>query len=81
MWIFVRVVDLIDMLPHKGTHCCPGGYDLHFWLSPFDKVKVQARNISNALIATFPQYRDEYTANLNAFLNELDSLNSQIKQS
>ncbi|MCR4942712.1 MAG: zinc ABC transporter substrate-binding protein, partial [Campylobacter sp.] len=54
--------------------------DPHIWLDPV-LVKVQATNIANALITTFPENKDLYTQNLKTFLTKLDALDAFIADS
>ncbi len=60
---------------HDEDHA---GLDPHVWLDP-GNVKVIARNISEALIQADPASKDYYEANLRTFLDELDTLDRQIK--
>lgn len=53
-------------------------YDPHTWLDPI-LVKQISKNIAKALINQYPQNKDLYKQNLNAFLKELDILNENIK--
>ena len=51
--------------------------DPHIWLS-LRLVKVQARNICDALIAEDPAHADYYEENLKAFHRDLDRLDTEI---
>lgn len=51
--------------------------DPHIWMAP-KLVKIQARNICDALIGLDPVHREEYSANLRAFVADLDSLDARI---
>jgi zinc transport system substrate-binding protein len=53
--------------------------DPHIWLSP-RLVQVQAGTIADALIEIDPAHREEYEANLAAFVRELEELDAQIAQ-
>lgn len=72
-------VDLILVDPnHK--HCCGReGADLHIWLSP-KMVKIQAQQITDALISTYPEHEALYRKNLAILLERLDALNNEIEQ-
>ncbi|MGC9400361.1 MAG: metal ABC transporter solute-binding protein, Zn/Mn family [Anaerolineae bacterium] len=52
--------------------------DPHIWLSP-ELVKTQARNIHAALVELDPAHEAEYTANLEAFLADIEALQSEIR--
>ena len=53
--------------------------DPHIWLSP-PLVLLQARNILNALLEADPEGRIEYEANYKAFLQELKTLDMEIRK-
>lgn len=53
------------------------GLDPHIWLSP-ELVKIQARNISDALVQIDPEHQSEYLANLDAFIVDIDALERDI---
>lgn len=53
--------------------------DPHIWLSP-SLVKVQAQTIHAALVETDPAYRAMYDENLRQFLDELDALDAELRQ-
>ncbi|WP_419787636.1 metal ABC transporter solute-binding protein, Zn/Mn family [Pseudodesulfovibrio sp.] len=55
-----------------------GILDPHIWLSP-QLVKVMAQNIYKGLVAVDPAGQPTYAVNLNAFLEELDALDAQLK--
>lgn len=55
-----------------------GSPDPHIWLSP-RLVKIQAANILEGLKAVDPDNAAEYEANYEAFLAELDRLDSRIR--
>jgi len=52
--------------------------DPHIWLSP-RLVKIQAKNIYNALVSLDPANQQEYRRNLEDFLTELDLLDEKIR--
>ncbi len=62
---------------HEGHH--HGGIDPHIWLSP-SNVKIIAGNIYKALLQYYPEYKEEFSANLGSFMTELDSLNRYISE-
>jgi zinc transport system substrate-binding protein len=51
-------------------------YDPHFWLDPVMFI-TQANTIKNKLIEIDPEHKDEYTQHADAFIAELQSLNSE----
>jgi len=55
------------------------GLDPHIWLDPI-LVKIQAKNIYEALIKVDVKNKDFYTTNYKTFLSELDALNEKIKE-
>jgi zinc transport system substrate-binding protein len=63
----------------RGEGHAEGAPDPHIWLSP-ELVKVQARNVHAALAELNPAHEDEYTANLEAFLAEIDALDTEIRE-
>lgn len=54
------------------------GDDPHIWLSP-RAVKIQAKNIYEALVAYAPEHTDYFSANYQKFLAELDELDIKLK--
>ncbi len=85
----MRIVDTsqgIERMPmlahhHEGEgaeEAGDEGLDPHIWLSP-RLVKVQAQAIYQALADLDPAHRDEYRANLEAFLTDLDALDREIQ--
>ena len=87
-----RGIELLPMTAHdhhggKGQHghdkgeahhhLAEGIKDPHIWLS-LRLVKIQARNICNALIEEDPVHRAYYDENLESFHRDLDSLDSEI---
>ena len=70
----------IERMPMEVDHGhSEGPLDPHIWLSP-ELVKVQARNIANALAKLDPAHGDEYRANLEAFIADIDELEADIKE-
>ena len=55
------------------------GLDPHVWLDPV-LVKIQAKNIYEALVSIDELNKEFYTKNYEEFLKELDSLDVQIKE-
>jgi zinc transport system substrate-binding protein len=81
----LEIVDLrqgVDLIHHGHEHghrgCCPGCYDLHFWLSA-RQAQIQAQTIANALIKAFPEHADLYRTNLRDFQRELQDLDREIE--
>ncbi|MGA1939391.1 metal ABC transporter solute-binding protein, Zn/Mn family [Arcobacter sp. YIC-310] len=58
---------------HKHT-----GLDPHVWLDPM-LVKVQAKNIYEALVKIDAKNKDFYLANYKAFVKELEALNTKLE--
>jgi len=70
----------IERMPMEvGHEHGEGPLDPHIWLSP-ELVKVQAQNIANALAKLDPAHGDEYRANLEAFIADIDDLEADIKE-
>ena len=78
--------------PPRGEHIHPGngtdvnhvshaheGADPHIWLSP-SLVKIQAHTIAGALIKLDRGGQEFYEQNLAAFIHELDSLDTTLKE-
>jgi len=53
--------------------------DPHVWLDPM-LVKIQAKNIYEALIALYPTQTNEFTKNYEAFLVSIDALDATIQK-
>ena len=68
---------------HEGSEGTPGheggAKDPHVWLSP-RLVKIQAKNISEALVAADPAGKEDYTNGLDAFLKELDEVDAELSE-
>jgi len=69
----MRMVDTTQGIERRGDAERP---DPHIWLSP-RLVEEQARTIADALIALDPDHEADYTANLEAFLADLDTLSNE----
>ncbi len=67
----------IRMTSHANDSLHEEILDPHIWLSP-SLVKVQARNILDALLAVDPANQTEYTDRYNAFLQELSILDTEL---
>ncbi len=81
------VVDLsvgLELLPghchHMNPHCASHHHsdDFHTWLSP-PMAKEQSKRIAQALIALSPENRGLYENNLALLLEELDILDTQLR--
>jgi zinc transport system substrate-binding protein len=75
----------IQRMPMKAHHHeeeeadhAEGAPDPHVWLSP-ELVKVQSRTIYGALIELDPAHEAEYGANLDAFITDIDALQTEIE--
>jgi zinc transport system substrate-binding protein len=69
----MRMVDTTQGIERRGDAERP---DPHIWLSP-RLVKEQARTIADTLIELDPDHAADYTANLEAFLADLDMLSNE----
>jgi len=67
----------VDHNPRETSNEEEEGLDPHVWLSP-DLVKVQARNIYDAIVVLDPEHAPEYEANLQAFERDIDALVVEI---
>ncbi|MFY9081800.1 zinc ABC transporter substrate-binding protein, partial [Aliarcobacter butzleri] len=63
---------------HAGHDHDESGLDPHTWLDPI-LVKVQAKNIYEAMLKIDEKNGDFYKTNYEEFLKELDNLDSEIK--
>ena len=54
-----------------------GGLDPHIWLS-LRLVAVQAQHIFDALLALNPEMESTYTANLNAFISDINTMDEKF---
>lgn len=57
----------------------PGGTDPHIWLAPA-LLKLEARNVFEALTELDPGHAAEYGANLAELVDELDALDAEIAE-
>ena len=64
---------------HNDHHHHDEEPDPHIWVSP-RLVKVQAQHIYRALVQIDPEHEDEYAANLEAFLADIDTLDAEIRE-
>ncbi|MBD3183119.1 zinc ABC transporter substrate-binding protein [Candidatus Poribacteria bacterium] len=55
------------------------GYDPHIWLSPKNAI-IMVENIHKALISLDPKNKEYYTSNKEAYIKELNKLDSEIKK-
>ncbi|HOX38626.1 MAG TPA: zinc ABC transporter substrate-binding protein [Candidatus Brocadiia bacterium] len=62
---------------HEEHEADEEGLDPHVWLAPL-LIKVQAKNMADALIESDPANAAEYRKNLEIFGNELDELHARI---
>ncbi len=81
----MKVIDLsdgLDLIADKkeqhGDHAHLQGVDPHVWLSP-NLVKQMAKKILDELIVLKPEKRAVYKTNYLNFLNEIDSLDREIR--
>lgn len=63
---------------HDEDHHEHAGLDPHIWLSP-PLVKIQARNILEALLEADPAHRSFYEANFKDFTASIDQLDTDLK--
>ena len=64
---------------HGHCSCCPGGVDLHFWLSARE-AQTQAETIAEALIDAYPHRAAFYRQHLKAFQQELQDWIKESKK-
>ncbi len=64
--VFVRVSDGTDIYDSA---------DPHIWLDP-ENVKIMCGNILSALCSADPEHSEEYEANYNSYVSELDELDN-----
>ena len=76
-------IEKIQMQPDEHEHehhdHDHSGLDPHIWLDPV-LVKIQAKNIYEAMIKIDAQNSDFYKTNYEEFIKELDALDEQIKK-
>lgn len=75
--MMVDTTEGIDRMPMGGSGDNP---DPHIWLSP-RLVKIQARTITEALKELDPEHEATYQANLERFLDDIEALDADIRQS
>ncbi|MBE9141490.1 zinc ABC transporter substrate-binding protein [Nodosilinea sp. LEGE 07088] len=64
---------------HAGHDHAHGEFDPHVWLDPKRAIE-QVENIRDGLIAADPDGEAEYTANAEAFIAELEALDTEITE-
>jgi len=64
---------------HEANHHSSSTLDPHVWLSP-TLVKIQARNIADALKKIDPKQKTVYEYNLNKFEQEIDDLDVKLHE-
>ncbi|SFP92493.1 metal ABC transporter solute-binding protein, Zn/Mn family [Hydrogenimonas thermophila] len=62
---------------HEANNHSSSTLDPHIWLSP-SLVKIQAKNIADALKKIDPNHKTVYENNLNKFAQEIDELNRRL---
>lgn len=79
-------VEKLPMVEHEHGHSEDKEHeeeretlDSHIWLSP-QRVKVQARTIYESLVELDPSHEEEYRANLESFLQDIGTLDKEIRQ-
>ena len=73
------IVDLrqgVQMISSGGCQC-HAGEDPHIWLSLKEAI-TQAKTIHFTLSKHYPEYQEEFTSNLNLFLEELKAADEKI---
>ena len=74
----IRTEDGITKMA-MAEHHHHGGLDPHIWLDP-QLVKIQAKNIKDALTKQYPKDAKIYEANFDKFAKKLDELDAYAKQ-
>ena len=64
---------------HEDKHAEHTELDPHIWLAP-PLVKIQARTIRDALKASDPAHKADYTANYRKFAADIDRLDSDLRK-
>ncbi|MFC1964367.1 metal ABC transporter solute-binding protein, Zn/Mn family [Chloroflexota bacterium] len=67
-------VPLLETSEQESEH---GGVDPHIWLSP-RTARIMVQNIHQGLLALDPAHRDDYQANLDAYLGKITQLDQDI---
>ncbi len=70
-------IQRVEAASHDGEE---GGLDPHVWTSP-ELVKTMSQTIYETLVELDPDHQAEYSANLQLFMQEIDALQAQIKES
>jgi zinc transport system substrate-binding protein len=73
------IVDTRDGVNMRHWEDAPEKTDQHIWLSPAE-VKVQAQTIKNSLAELDPDHTAAYQTNLDAFLADIEALETNIHQ-
>ncbi len=72
----MKLVDTTQGIERQATP--GGGFNPHIWLSPA-LVKIQSQTIYAALAELDPAHKDQFKANLDVFLTEIDKLDAEIR--
>jgi len=72
----MKLVDTTQGIERQATS--DGGFNPHIWLSPA-LVKIQAQTIYNALAELDPAHKEQFKANLDVFLSDIDKLDAEIR--
>lgn len=72
----MKLVDTTQGIERQATS--DGGFNPHIWLSP-TLVKIQSQTIYEALAELDPAHQDQFKANLEAFLADIDKLDAEIR--
>jgi len=72
----MKMVDTTQGIERAATPA--GGFDPHIWLSP-SLVKIQSETIYKALAELDPAHAADYKANLEAFIQDIDALDADIR--
>ncbi len=70
---------MLESHSHEGEEEHHGTLDPHIWLSP-SLVKIQAKNIYNALIEIDPSGKSDYKNGYESFIHELDELITDLQK-
>lgn len=73
----ISLMAMKELDSQKDENSQKNSLDIHTWLDPV-LVQTMAVTMFKALSEQYPQHKELYEKNLNAFLAELDSLNLQI---
>lgn len=72
----MEIVDTTQGIERIAT--ADGSYDPHIWLSP-SLVKIQSESIYKTLAELDPSHKDNYKANLDNFIKDIDMLDAEIR--